>query len=308
MMQPFQKAIKGLSEEFSKKSLCFFLMALFVFAGCGKQDKKNTGLKKTQIDTKVTCEVSGLSESVTGNTLRNVTYNWTNLDSLENRHELMVKVHFLNSDGKVLFQDDHNLPKSKDVVSYTRELLVPLIPRKQTVVLKTGLFLPKSDKKFLISNKSGAKSNKVEVATFVISPPLRIDDLPEARLTFSDGWYEKEYGKSPTDSWRWIGPESKCFLKGADRDLVFYLRGWIPSKNIENPLNLTMSLNGEELGKYSALAEEFIIKRVIPDELIKDGKTGELTIRVDGSFKPAESGDAADSRELSIMVKEIYFN
>jgi hypothetical protein len=248
---------------------------------------------------------------VYGNSLHELDYTWSGLDHLSQYGDgFMVKVHYVGSEGKILFQDDHSLKMAQNGYAehYKRQVLIPLIPRSQEVRMLVGLFRKNDDNKYAIQQNDSTYIPKLPVATFKVMPPVNIDDLPEARITFLDGWYAKEYGQSPTDSWRWIQPEAKCKLKGADKDLVLYIHGWIPEENLKSQFDITLYLDGNELGVYKSLQENFIIKRVIEKDEIGDGQFAELKIVSNKSFCPADFGHVEDSRNLSAMVKDIYFN
>lgn len=312
MLQYLKRTQKQLA-QFSRKVVLYYfspqvILLLLFFAGCSTKQSEAENSNVDLIQTNVICSIEGIPDVVTGNSLQTVEYSWSNTDQFESKDNLMVKVHFVNADNKILFQDDHVFLSDKSRFLYKREVLIPLIPRTQIVRMMVGLFESGSDTKYSMKNDKDLAGKKVEVFRFTVKPPLNIDDLPEARITFDQGWYPKEYGSSPNDSWRWIGPISKCQLKGADRDLTLYLHGWVPSEQINKPVTLSFSLNGDELGVYSSLSGEFIIKRVIENKLIENNKIAELLIKADSYFSPADSGNIEDSRELSVMIKTIYFN
>jgi hypothetical protein len=259
-----------------------------------------------KIDVQV--DVSGLTGSMSGNTLQTIEYHWDFSSAERLEENLMVKAHFVNEDNRVLFQDDHALPSAGSKQSYSRNLLIPLIPRPQNVRLMVGLYQKESPEVYYIKDKSGLYRNKVEVTAFRVNPPMYVDDLPEARITFGDGWYQKEYNSDQTDSWRWISDEARCMLKGADRELVLYIHGWVPQNIYPDSFALNLSLGDENLGTYTDLSGDFIIKMEISQAHILPNESEELIIRANHSFQPSVIEGSDDTRVLSAMIKQFYFN
>lgn len=304
MMQLFlRKTLKSLV-KYCKLAAALLPLLLITLSGCAPEKTAD----ETAIDTGAICIVSDYSPKMTGNTLQSFTYSWKNTEKIVNLKNLMAKVHFTNSDGKILFQDDHALFPDLMNKAYTREILIPLIPKTQTITVKVGLFIPGKSDRFLIQNAEAVTGKKISTASILVSPPRNLDDLPEARITFGNGWYEKEYGKGIADSWRWMGPVSECQLKGADRDLILYIRGWIPPENLKENMTISLALNGDDIGTTSPLKDNFIIKRMISANLIPDGEFASLSLSCSSSYKPSDYGHEDDSRDLSVMIKDIYFN
>jgi len=309
MIPPYLRRILKSPDTFFKSSIpsaIALCVCCLCFWACGSEPDADL-TKDESIDVLNTvCSVTGFPDTVTGNSLHTVTYQWEKLPEMQKEKPLMAKVHFVNSDDRILFQDDHRLPVNKK--TYQRELLIPLIPRSQRVRMLAGLFIPQSNVKLAVNNADGHTGTKVEVASFVVTPPLHIDDLPEARISYGPGWHQKEFGEGPNDAWRWMSKQAQCTLKGADRELILYMHGWTPSDKLGDSIDLELTLDGEPLGMYQDLDGEFIIKRVIPDDMLADGDSGELVITASKSFVPSELEDTDDTRELSIMVKQLYFN
>jgi len=281
------------------------ILTVALMCGCQKStDVQNADTDAyTVLDTR--CRITGFPDTVTGNSLQSITYQWSNLPESSETGKFMVKVHFVNSEGTVLFQDDHFLQGKSE---YTRELLIPLISRSQKVTMMIGLYVPDSSVKYSIHNSDGQTGPKVPVAQFTVTPPLHIDDLPEARISYGEGWYQKEFGPGANNTWRWISERAECKLKGADRDLILYIHGWVPDDRLDGPVSLALSLDGNPLGVYENLNGEFIIKRVIESSSINNGEFADLTITVDKSFTPSDFEKTDDTRSLSVMIRQFYFN
>lgn len=308
MLWYHRKMHRSVDQFFKFKAAALLATFMFVslLVGCG--DETGDALRDNA-DVEVlntSCRVTGFPDTVTGNSLQTIQFNWIDVPESHQKQKFMVKVHFVNSEDTIIFQDDHILPDT--FASYQREILIPLIPRSQKVTMLAGLYIPGSDVRYAIQNSQDISGNKVPVAQFTVTPPLHIDDLPEARISYGSGWYQKEFGESSNDSWRWISQTAECKLKGADRDLILYLHGFVPEDRLNGAVTLELLLDGEILGRYEDLTGEFIIKRVIENSQIQNGEFGELTIVADKSFMPAEIEQTDDTRSLSVMIKQFYFN
>ncbi|MBN1879803.1 hypothetical protein JW823_06805 [bacterium] len=286
---------------------CVFLSVISL-TSCSpdQKDAMITDSMGQKIDVKVSVE--GIPSVITGNSLQTVKYDWSLVSSESLSDQLSVKVHYVNDDNRIIFQDDHSLPSLGPNISYIRDVLIPLIPRPQNIHMLIGLYSKNSDLKYVIPDETGVYKNKIKVISFKVTPPLYVDDLPEARVAFGEGWYQKEFSANQTESWRWMGKQAHCRLKGADRDLTLYIHGWIPEDRFPNKLTLELDLKDETIGTYSDLSGEFIIKLDIANERIANNETEELTITANDSFTPSESEDSDDNRVMSAMIKSFYFN
>lgn len=283
--------------------LCLCLLACNQSSKDTATDSIGAGQK---IDVKVLA--SGIPPVITGNSLQSVQYSWSFTDINTIPDNLTVKVHFVNDENRVVFQDDHPLPTIESSIVYTRDLLVPLIPRPQDIHMLVGLYHKDSADKFLVPDNQGQYKNKIELQVFKVTPPLYVDDLPEARIAFGEGWHQKEFSANQQDSWRWIAEEAHCRLKGADRDLTLYIHGWIPEDRFPEKMGLTLFLKNDAIGIYEDLSGEFIIKLQVPKGLIAEGETEELVIKASDSFVPSQTDQSNDTRVMSAMIKDFYFN
>ncbi len=284
------------------------IFAFFLMIACQKDSVSTEAIPEDAVILDINVSVKELPDTVYGNSLHEIQYSWSEtMDNMFN-DDLMVMVHFVNDDNRVVFQDDHPLPDESHRQSYIRNVLVPLIPRPQNIRMMVGLYQPDSTERFYIPDHEGNYQNKIKTQKFKVTPPVYLDDLPEARITFGEGWYQKEYDPKHVDSWRWISDEAHCLLKGADRDLLLYIHGWAPNDVFEKPLSLSLFLAGENIGTYTDLTDDFIINLQITPEQIHPNETEELVIQSNQSFSPAEFGDSLDNRDLSVMIKQFYFN
>ncbi len=310
MISRFLKTIKVSTVQFCKqvKHLRILLSILFILStlACQNRAKVNSVEEGTKLE--VIFHAGGLPDVVFGNTLQTVDYQWEFLRSDQPLSNLRVKVHFVNEDNRILFQDDHALPTDRLVQSYSRMLLIPLIPRPQKIKMMVGLYKSDSSEPLYIPDKTGKFLNKIEVLAFRVDPPRYVDDLPDARITYGEGWYQKEFSPDQTDSWRWISNEARCLLKGADRDLTLYIHGWIPPNVFDENISLSLALGGENLGTYTDLSGDFIIKMDITENQIRPNETEELVIRASQSFQPSAIEGSDDTRILSAMIRQFYFN
>jgi hypothetical protein len=284
------------------------LLTVNLFIACQKHSDTPESIPDDAIIKDLSVAVSKLPDVVYGNSLHKIEYSWTFDTNSAPENDLMVKVHFVNDDDRVVFQDDHRLPNQSRQRKYIRNILVPLIPRPQNIRMLVGVYHPDMPNRYFIPDGAGNYKNKVETQTFKVTPPLYLDDLPEARVNFGEGWYQKEYGPNHLDSWRWISNKAHCLLKGADRDLVLFIHGWVPEDVYDEPIELSLYLAGNSIGEYTELMSDFIIRLQITPEQILPNETEELVIQTNKSFQPAQLGNSHDTRDLSVMIKQFYFN
>lgn len=310
MISRFLKQTKAFPARFYNQTMnlriLFSFLCVLLITACQNHTELQSIDEGAKLELSV--QVIGLPDVITGNTLHKIDYQWQNLKPSQPLTNLMVKVHFVNDDNRILFQDDHALPTEELGKSYSRMLLIPLIPRPQNIKMMVGLYKADSFEALFIPDKAGNYLNKLEVSAFRLDPPRYVDDLPDARITYGDGWHQKEYTPDQTDSWRWISDEAHCLLKGADRELTLYIHGWIPPEIFDEKFSLKLILGGENLGIYTDLSNDFIIKLDINEEQIRPNETEELIIQASHSFQPSEIDGSDDTRVLSAMIRQFYFN
>ena len=136
----------------------------------------------------------------------------------------LVFVHFLDTDGELLWTDDH-MPatptsqwKPGQVIQYTRTMFVPKFPYVGETRVEIGVYSPKDGKRLPLSGETKGQDS-YHVATFALTK--QTDNL---YVVFKDGWQETE--TSPQESgteWQWSRKMATLAFRNPMRDVTLYL-------------------------------------------------------------------------------------
>lgn len=126
---------------------------------------------------------------------------------------------------------------------------------------------------------------------------------------FDDGWFEPNL--LPPIA-RWMGRRARITFPAVTLSQIrMDLTTHMPDLR-DRPLNLEISLNGEELCAFSLYRQGWLELRVtVPEALRQPGSEGmfELEIRADHTWQPRPSGEETrDDRELSVAVCNVEIN
>ncbi|MBN1356843.1 hypothetical protein JXA40_11325 [bacterium] len=285
-----------------------------ILFGCSSRDRRPAETEAfIHLDVSPGAEMPAESDRVQGNSLLNIAYSWT-IGPEYNSPEspLLAKVHFLNSDGEILWQDDHAPEpgttewKAGQIYRYERIVYVPLIPRISQITMVMGLYGAGENRYSL--NGTAYRKDKYPIGVFTVSPPRKPEDLPEAKIEFLEGWYSAERNIATKDSWRWMKNRGLCRLKNPHREATLYLQGWVPTDIYTKPSALILNINGVEYKQYRNLNYKFEIMETIPTDLFEESESLALELITDHSYVPAERELGLDPRHLALMFKRVYFN
>jgi hypothetical protein len=299
--------------NYLKSRVCFIVFFLLGAAACHSPDKgKHEKTIEYHLD--VAPSISIDTDKLTGNSLIKLKYRWkTGKDFVQPLEALLAKIHFVDAQGEIYFQDDHTISpspshwKPDEEYSYERNLYIPLIPRIIQLNVLMGLYDPLKPAKYFLDGTAFSR-DKYLVGKISVSPPQKADDLPGARIEYAEGWYGIERDAALKSSWRWMGERSVCTLKNPGREAQLFIKGWVPTASLSKASNIKITLGGRELCQYKSIENEFETIFAIGTDEFKDNATLPLVIETDASYVPSETGKSTDNRRLGIMIKNLYFN
>ena len=298
----------------NKKANFIYLIGILLVVICSCNKPKSDSENVTSYHLAVVPEVKFDKDRVYGNSLIHVTYTWKTLENFQSiTQPVIVKVHFVDSDGVIFWQDDHALTppingwQPGENYTYERIVYVPMIPRITQISILLGLYEPDAKSLYFLQ-ATPVKKDWYNLGKITVSPPRSPDNLPGAKIEHLKGWYEMERNVVTKSSWIWMSDHSEMSLKNPGRDAELFMRGWIPTSVFQEPATITLKFDGKEFRTYSNVTDTFEIYEKIPVSLFEDKESMILEIDTDHSYVPAEIGASSDSRKLGLMFKNIYFN
>lgn len=222
----------------------------------------------------------------------------------------MVFVHFLDTDGELLWTDDHQPPtptsqwKPGQTVQYTRTMFVPKFPYVGETRVELGLYSPKSGARVPMTGETKGQ-NSYHVATFNLTK--QTDNL---YVVFKDGWQETE--TSPEESgveWQWSKKEATLAFRNPMRDATFYFQCDQPVSGLGDPQHVELRIGQTPFDMFTLAPGHKELRKVdLSKAQLGDAETVEVTVAVDRTFVPASVTElkSNDPRELGIRVFRAY--
>jgi hypothetical protein len=217
-----------------------------------------------------------------------------------------VFVHFLDSDGELMWTDDHapSTPtrewKPGSTIEYSRTMFVPKFPYVGQATVEVGLFSPTSgDRLPLSGTNAGLRSYRV--ATF----EMRLESDPLV-VVFGSGWYDTEVAADgPGREWQWSRKQATLSFRNPQRGVRFYLQADQPVAGaFAEPQRVEARIGDVVIDSFTLRPGGSEMRRVeIPADRLA-GDSIEIAISVDKTFVPAAvpALKSTDSRELGIRV------
>lgn len=217
-----------------------------------------------------------------------------------------VFVHFLDTDGELMWTDDHEPPtptrqwKPGSTVEYQRTMFIPKFPYVGQTRVEIGLFsLATGNRLPLAGETRGQRS--YHVATFDMR--LQSDNV---FVVFRDGWHETEVGGEGSGlEWQWSKKDSTLAFHNPKRDVQVYLQVDQPAAAFSGPQRVEVHAGSVVVDSFSLPSGRPELRRIeIPAPQLGTAETAELTVSVDRTFVPASvpALKSNDPRELGIRV------
>lgn len=237
-----------------------------------------------------------------------ITYNWKVEPSAKKLgKDYRALVHFLDSHGVMLFDDDHMpVPATTawepgKTYSYTLTKFIPIYPYVGESEVRMGLYRDR-ERVALKAEDAGMQEYKVG----------RIELLPQTEnifLVYKEGWHNPE---SRTDNpgleVTWTKKDALVSFKNPRKDVVLYLEADTNSKAFDAPPVLTIVVAGKTGLVIPIENSEVFLKKI----RVKAADLGseewvDLRLSMNQSFVPKLKGvNATDDRELGLMVYHLY--
>jgi hypothetical protein len=221
-----------------------------------------------------------------------------------------VFVHFLDTDGELMWTDDHQPPvptsqwKPGQTIEYTRTMFVPKFPYSGDTSVVIGIYSPKSGARVALDGQTRGQ-REYQVAKFSLHP--QTDNL---YVVFKDGWHETEVAQEATGvEWQWSKKIATLAFRNPMRDAVFYLQCDQPVQGLGDPPRVELRIGDMVIDSFTLPAGERELRKLdLTTAQMGTAETVEVTVAVDKTFVPANITQlkSTDSRELGIRVFRAY--
>lgn len=220
-----------------------------------------------------------------------------------------VFVHFLTTEGEVIWQDDHSPPvpigewRAGETVEYTRRVALPPYPYIGPATVAVGIYSQSTGERLpLLAEDLGGREYLGTTVTFV-------PGHESSMLFYEEGWYGEEGDRASDERWRWIGNEAGVTFRNPRADATLYLDVQAaPLGVMEGPQSLRVRVGEMVVQDLSLeLGERRFLEIALPREDLGEEATVSLGIEVAPSFVPASSSPGGvDERELGVRVYYVY--
>ena len=220
--------------------------------------------------------------------------------------DFWVFVHFLDTDGELMWTDDHEPPtsvrqwKPGSTVEYTRTMFIPKFPYVGQTRVEIGLFSPSSGARLPMAGQTrGLRS--YEVGTFEMR--LQSDNL---FVIFRDGWHATEAGGEGSGlEWQWSKKDATLSFANPRRDVELFLQLDQPVQGLPMPQRVAVRAGPDVVDSFTLAAGRTELRRIkLSSAQLGTADTVELSISVDQTFVPATvpALKSNDPRELGVRV------
>jgi hypothetical protein len=237
-----------------------------------------------------------------------ITYNWSVEPSAKKLgKDYKALVHFLDSHGVMLFDDDH-MPTPPTTAwepgksySYTQTKFIPIYPYVGPSELRMGLYRDR-ERVALKGEDTGMQEYKVG----------QIELLPQTEnifLVYKEGWHNPESrADNPGLEVTWTKKDALVSFKNPKKDVILYLEADTNTKAFDAPPVLTIAVAGKIGLVVPIESSEVFLKKVrIKAADLGSDEWVDLRLSMNQSFVPKLKGvNATDDRELGLMVYHLY--
>jgi hypothetical protein len=221
-----------------------------------------------------------------------------------------VFVHFLDTDGELMWTDDHQPPvptsqwKPGQTIEYLRTMFVPKFPYSGDTSVVVGIYSPKSGARIPLTGKTRGQ-REYEVAKFNLHP--QTDNL---YVVFKDGWHQTEVAEEQTGvEWQWSKKTATLAFRNPMRDAVFYLQCDQPVQGLGDPQRVELRIGDTLIDSFARPPLQRELRKIdLTTAQMGTGEAVEVTLGVDRTFVPATITrlKSTDPRELGVRVFRAY--
>ena len=217
-----------------------------------------------------------------------------------------VFVHFVDSDGELMWTDDHEPPtpvrqwKPGQTVEYTRTMFIPKFPYVGQTRVEIGLYSATNGERLPMTGKTQGQRS-YEVGAFNMR--LESDDL---FVIFRDGWHATEVASEAAGlSWQWSRKDATLTFPNPRREVELFLQLDQPVAASSTPQQVDVKAGTEVVDRFPLPAGRTELRRIkLSPTQLGTADTVELTLSVDRTFVPATipALKSNDPRELGVRV------
>jgi hypothetical protein len=222
----------------------------------------------------------------------------------------VVFVHFLDTDGELMWTDDHQPPVATtqwtpgQTIEYSRTMFVPKFPYSGETTVELGVYSPKCGARVPLTGETKGQ-HAYQVAKFNLHP--QTDNL---YVVFKDGWHETEVAEEATGlEWQWSKKNATVAFRNPMRDVVLYFQCDQPVQEVGAPQRVELRIGETVIDSFALPPGPRELRKVdLTAAQLGSGETVEITVAVDKTFVPANITQlkSADARELGIRVFRAY--
>lgn len=220
--------------------------------------------------------------------------------------EYRVFVHFLDSNGNLMWTDDHEPPvlasawRPGQTVAYTRTVTVPEYPYIGEATIGVGLYSPVSGERLALAGEDLGQ-RIYRGATLALEPQAE-----SSFLRYVDGWYDSEYDPDASRQWRWTSERAGFVFRNPRSEAVLYLRlAGQPDQVPDGRQRVAVRAEDHLLREIvlDSTAPEFA-EVIVPAEQLGGGENSRIDLHVSPTFVPSEvrPGANRDDRRLGVRV------
>jgi hypothetical protein len=305
--------LKDATVAYSCILIIFLVLGSF---GCHNDKKEETGIIFTPIDVGLNLRIR--PPVINPDSLLEMNYEWDIGSNFETpKKKLTVYVHFTDSSGNILFQDDHYPPSSiinwtkNSKINYVRPVYNPPLHYSGGIQVLIGFYDPDAClKRFLLNNKSkdALKENQPEnlmLKTSMLPLEKPANEMSFQKIKFKNGWYNPETTKG--DSWIWSKDRAIIQLTKFDSDSILFIKGWSDPEFYGKEQWLTLKIGSWSQRTSTDSDGQILEKFIIPQTAFYNDPTCDLEIIIEKPFTPGEQGKSKDFRTLGFMLRQIYY-
>ena len=222
----------------------------------------------------------------------------------------LVFVHFLDTDGEMMWTDDHQPPVPTtqwapgQTIEYGRTMFVPKFPYSGETTVELGVYSPRSGARVPLTGETKGQ-HAYRVATFKLHP--QTDNL---YVVFKDGWHETEIAHEATGlEWQWSRKTATLAFRNPMQNVLFYFQCDQPVTELGAPQHVELRIGEMVIDSFTLPAGPRELRKVdLTAAQLGSGETVEITVAADKSFVPATITQlkSPDTRELGIRVFRAY--
>jgi hypothetical protein len=224
-----------------------------------------------------------------------------------------VFVHFVDTDGGVLWNDDHDPspPTSQwrpgQTIQYTRTRFLPVVPFLGEVRVTVGLHRDSARLPLQGLDPADRASSTREYMVGTLHL------LPTSENIFifkKNGWHPTEFAaENPSLEWEWTQKVATLTLKNPQKDVFFYLDFDARTDVFtDRPQQVAIFAGDQQIETFPAGNSSPALKRIaISAAQLGTNEMAEIRIEVDRTFVPAKlPAGGRDVRELGIRVYNVF--